>query len=94
MTLSRFSYEDLSGKAKCKLNLQRELGLRANSKTPLIGYIGRLDEQKGSDLVLDAVPWLMANRCQLVMLGTGDVEIEERMKQTEKTYKSFNRAFE
>ena len=43
---------------------------------PLIGFIGRLDYQKGADLVLGAVPWLMDRDVQLVCLGTGDVSLE------------------
>lgn len=43
---------------------------------PLIGFIGRLDYQKGADLVLGVVPWLMEQDVQLVCLGTGDVSLE------------------
>lgn len=45
-------------------------------QVPLIGFIGRLDYQKGADLVLGAVPWLMEQDVQLVCLGTGDVSLE------------------
>lgn len=45
-------------------------------QVPLIGFIGRLDYQKGADLVLGVVPWLMEQDVQLVCLGTGDVSLE------------------
>ena len=32
---------------------------------PLIGWIGRLDHQKGPDIVLDAVPGFAARSCQV-----------------------------
>lgn len=83
----KYGPDDLSGKVKCKLSLQRELEFRTNSKTPLIGYVGRLDYQKGPDLVLEALPWMMSNRCQVVMLGTGDPLIEEEMKAAQEKYK-------
>ena len=47
-------------------------------QVPLIGFIGRLDYQKGADLVLGAVPWLMEKDVQMVCLGTGDVSLEVR----------------
>ncbi len=46
---------------------------------PLIGFIGRLDFQKGADLVLAVVPWHMQQDVQLVCLGTGDPGLEARV---------------
>eukprot|EP00210_Caulerpa_lentillifera_P003426 g3269.t1 len=83
----QYSTQDLTGKEKCKLSLQRELEFRTSLKIPLIGYVGRLDYQKGPDLVLEALPWMISNRCQLVMLGTGDPIIEAEMKEAEQRYK-------
>lgn len=40
------------GKRACKVALQEELGLPVNPDTPLIAFIGRLDYQKGADIVL------------------------------------------
>jgi hypothetical protein len=40
------------GKAACKKALQEELGLPVNPDIPLIAFIGRLDYQKGADIVL------------------------------------------
>ena len=51
-------------------------GKKGALQVPLIGFIGRLDYQKGADLVLGAVPWLMDKDVQLVCLGTGDVSLE------------------
>lgn len=42
------------GKRACKLALQEELGLPVNPDIPLIAFIGRLDYQKGADIVLQA----------------------------------------
>ena len=62
--------------AENKAALQKELSLAERPEVPLIGFIGRLDYQKGADLVLGAVPWLMEQDVQLVCLGTGDVSLE------------------
>lgn len=53
-----------AGKAECKKALQMELGLPLSAEKPLLGFIGRLDHQKGPDIVLDAVPELLARNCQ------------------------------
>ena len=46
------------------------------AQVPMIGFIGRLDYQKGADLVLGVAPWLLAHDVQLVCLGTGDPSLE------------------
>ncbi|CAG9463241.1 unnamed protein product [Pedinophyceae sp. YPF-701] len=71
------------GKAACKDALQRELGLERDPDAPLIGFIGRLDTQKGPDLVLEAVPDLLGRGCQVVMLGSGDSTYELWMRNME-----------
>src|SRR5205823_11549001 len=39
-----------AGKAACKAALQRELNLPVEPRVPLIGFVGRLAEQKGLDI--------------------------------------------
>jgi starch synthase len=55
----------LTGKAACKRALQREMRLPLEPELPLIGFIGRLDYQKGPDLLLDALPILANLDCQV-----------------------------
>lgn len=80
-----YSLSDMSGKARCKTALQRELGLR-QQKVPLLGVIARLTSQKGIDLVLDVIPELMELRLQVAILGTGDVLYEEQARQLAERY--------
>lgn len=69
---ARFSRRDLSGKAKCKAHLLELLGLPGHGRrTPLIGIVSRLADQKGFDLIEEAVDEIMALDAQLVVLGTG-----------------------
>ncbi|OEL33344.1 Soluble starch synthase 1, chloroplastic/amyloplastic [Dichanthelium oligosanthes] len=75
--------DDLSGKTKCKAGLQKELGLPIRPDIPLIGFIGRLDYQKGIDLIQLIMPDLIQEDIQFVMLGSGDPELENWMKSTE-----------
>jgi starch synthase len=60
-----------SGKAGCKAWLQQRLGLPVRPEVPLFAQIGRLDPQKGGDLLADVAPRLLAGDVQLVVLGTG-----------------------
>lgn len=49
-----------AGKTLCKRALQRELRLPPDPSALLLGFIGRLDHQKGPDLLIDALPALAA----------------------------------
>jgi starch synthase len=61
------------GKPVCKAALQRELGLAESPDAPLIGMIGRLDDQKGFDMVADVIPeWLEKTDAQWAILGRGE----------------------
>jgi starch synthase len=60
---AKYSSVDLEGKKACKAKLQEELGLPVNGDIPLIGFIGRLDSQKGADLILGAAKWVMEQVC-------------------------------
>ncbi|KAK9116715.1 hypothetical protein Sjap_015662 [Stephania japonica] len=79
-----YSLETLqTGKPQCKAALQKELGLPVRNDVPLIGFIGRLDNQKGVDLIAEAVPWMMGQNVQLVMLGSGRPDLEQLLRQFE-----------
>jgi glycosyltransferase involved in cell wall biosynthesis len=49
-----------AGKAYAKAALQREAGLPVDPRAPLFGFIGRLEEQKGVDILLAALKKLPA----------------------------------
>jgi len=68
----RYDVGDRSGRARCKNALQSELGLRDDASGPVLGFIGRLSEAKGVDLLIQAVPRLVALGAQVVVLGSGD----------------------
>jgi starch synthase len=45
-------------------------------RTPLLGVVSRLAEQKGIDLVAESVPAIRAAGAQLVVLGSGEAPLE------------------
>ncbi|KAI3987977.1 hypothetical protein MKX01_021091 [Papaver californicum] len=69
--------------AECKAALQKELSLPIKPECPMIGFIGRLDYQKGIDLIRAAMPELLEDDVQFVMLGSGDKQTEDWMRATE-----------
>ncbi|MDY0241504.1 MAG: glycogen synthase GlgA [Rhodospirillaceae bacterium] len=66
-----------AGKAANKAALQRRLGLPEQPDAPLMAVISRLSEQKGMDLLLAALPALLAQGAQLALLGAGDKKQED-----------------
>ncbi len=70
---------DLAGKAHCRARLQEELGLRV-SPAPLLGFVGRLVEQKGLDWLLAILPKLLESGCQFAILGSGEALYQEELQ--------------
>ncbi|XP_020586618.1 soluble starch synthase 2-2, chloroplastic/amyloplastic-like [Phalaenopsis equestris] len=75
-----------TGKAQCKTALQRELGLSVRDNVPIISFIGRLDHQKGVDIIRDAMPWIVSQDVQLILLGSGRPELEEMLRRMEREH--------
>jgi starch synthase len=70
---AHFSPEDLRGKRADKELLIAAQRLEPAVERPLIGMVTRLAEQKGIDLLFDALPSLLEERdFGLVVLGSGD----------------------
>ena len=65
--------------------LRAELGL-PESDGPLVGMVTRLTEQKGLDILLQAVPDIVSQGAQLVVLGEGDRWLVEELQRLERTY--------
>jgi starch synthase len=82
---ARFSPENLQGKEKCRAELRKQVGLPA-VQGPLVGMISRLAEQKGFELVTEALPKLVKMGAQFVILGTGEPRYHELLSQAQKKY--------
>ena len=73
------TYRNAKGKAKAKAALRAEMGL-PEADGPLCVVVSRLTEQKGLDLLLQALPALLKRDGQLVLLGSGDAGLEAAFK--------------
>ena len=58
----------------------QELGLPEDTKVPVLAFIGRLDEQKGVDLIRESFDWLMNEGVQLILLGSGREDLENSLR--------------
>jgi starch synthase len=71
-----------AGKADAKARLQSQLGLANNERAPLLGFVGRLAEQKGMELILETMErWTRTGDAQWVILGTGDPRYHQELSQ-------------
>jgi len=76
---ARFSASDLAGKAECRKALAAECALQPASGELVVGMVSRITEQKGVDLVADLVPELHGLGIRLVLLGSGEPALEQRL---------------
>jgi starch synthase len=82
-----YGVEDAAeGKAAAKLVLQRRFGMAEEGSGPLFGAVTRLTPQKGVDLLLAALPDLVSLGGRLVLLGSGDRDLEAGFAAAAQTY--------
>jgi len=82
---SNYDSHAMQNKILNKHHLQNHYGL-ALSNQLLLGFIGRLVEQKGIDLIVTLIPKLKQLSAQLVILGSGENTIETQLKQLATQY--------
>ncbi|XP_047946523.1 granule-bound starch synthase 1, chloroplastic/amyloplastic [Salvia hispanica] len=76
----------MDAKPLLKEALQALVGLPVDKNIPLIGFIGRLEEQKGSDILVAAVEKFIGLDVQVVILGTGKKKFEKEIEKLEELY--------
>lgn len=77
---ARYGREDLRGKAECRAELCRIAGFEPGDPAMILGAIGRLTDQKGFDLLLEAAPELIRRGIRIAMLGSGEPALEGAMR--------------
>jgi starch synthase len=76
-----YDASQLGRKDANKRAVAERLGLAATPEAPLIGVVSRLTDQKGVDLILSAVPNLLAMGARLAVVGSGDAPFEEAFQE-------------
>ena len=85
--VARYSAKDLSGKKKCKEDLRMVMKLKGTEDSPLIGLTMRLAQQKGSDILAEAMDVLMKLDLLMVLLGQGEEKYEKQIADLGKKHK-------
>ena len=71
-----FNAQRIDNRPRNKTVLQKRMDLGSRPDAPLFGLVSRLSWQKGVDLLLDALPRLIAVGGQFAMLGAGEKQLE------------------
>src|SRR6185312_329490 len=82
---ARYDSATVEQRAANTAALRLELGL-PHTDGPLAGMVTRLTEQKGVDIVIQAVPEMVAAGAQLVVLGDGDDDLQRGLRRLEEAY--------
>ncbi|MBM2816123.1 MAG: hypothetical protein HW421_2885 [Ignavibacteria bacterium] len=69
-----------------KVELIKKIGWEYKPDVPLIGMISRLEEQKGTQLLLDSLEAIFKEKVQIVLLGLGEQETAKAVAKAEKKY--------
>ena len=72
-----FSRRAPAGKAACRRDLLTRAGFDPDDDGVVLGMIGRMDPQKGFDLLADAMPALLAGGARVVVQGSGHASLAD-----------------
>ena len=75
-----FTVARLADRAVNKAALQGRYGLPLRPDACLLGVVSRLSWQKGLDLLADNLPLILSEGMQLVLLGSGEHELQEQYR--------------
>ncbi|MFT2111069.1 glycogen synthase GlgA [Marinomonas sp. 2405UD68-3] len=84
--IQNYDINTLHLKQKNKQALLQENQLDENLSQPVFGVVSRLTEQKGLDIVLEAIPNALEQGAKLVLLGSGDKELEHAFLALQEQY--------
>jgi starch synthase len=91
---AKFSGNSMSGKSLNRKALLSCAGWKGDSPAPLAGMVSRMDEQKGIDLILDALPEVIeATGMRFIFLGRGKDYYEDALRRLESRYMKNIRVF-
>lgn len=82
-----FSSKNLKARVENKLDLQKQFGLEVSPDKPLLAFWGRLDLQKGINLISEVMPFVLSELdVQLIILGPADDYFRDFFSKLEKDH--------
>ncbi len=82
----KFSLKNIQDKSLNKEDLQKACNLALKKNIPLLGIVSRLAEQKGVDILLEALEDILNMDLELIILGTGDQKYHKILEKITKKY--------
>jgi starch synthase len=87
---AKYDLKDLSGKTLNKVALQKENGFKVDPNIPLLGFVARLVDHKGLDILVPALEQLSQQQdVQMVLLGTGADQYHQILRDLAKKNKKW-----
>ena len=83
-----YSAEKLDGKEENRAALLKSFNLSYDENSPVIGLVSRLVDQKGFDILAEAMDEIMKLDLKLVILGTGQEKYHKQYSKMQKKYSS------
>ncbi len=80
----KYDTESLEEKFENKTELAKKFDMTADIDTPVVCMIGRLVEQKGYDLVLEAMSQLAELKLQFLVMGEGEKKYQSELEKAAK----------
>ncbi|PMP82166.1 MAG: hypothetical protein C0175_04080 [Caldisericum exile] len=74
-----FDVENINNKKDNKKRFVEEFGLK-NANAPLFGMVSRIASQKGLDILSESLKEILNEDLNVVILGTGEKPLEEKLK--------------
>ena len=84
---TRFDAQDPTNKKRCKAELLHELNLAMRCERPLLAFVGRLIEQKGIDILLDALPDIMRSDVGVAVIGHDHADTAQKLEEATRKWK-------
>ncbi len=82
----KYDIKSLEAKIENKKALLQKMKLPFKEKTPLIGIVSRLADQKGFDLIGEALESMMKMDLQLIVLGVGEKKYHDLLEKAAKKF--------
>jgi starch synthase len=83
---TKFSGDIEAYKISNKIELLKKFKLEYNEETPVLAIVTRLSPQKGIPLLIEAAEKILSENIQLVVLGDGDTDMKNELKNLAKKY--------
>jgi starch synthase len=82
----QYDRRNINNKKKNKVEFQKKYGLPVDENIPLIAMVSRLTWQKGLDIFFGSIERILEKNVQLLVVGSGDYEYEQRLSYLQTKY--------